>query len=327
MPHSGEDDLIARFFAPLAGEGGLGLKDDAALVSVEPGFQLVVTCDALVAGVHFFPDDPPDAIAAKALRVNLSDLAAKGAMPKGFILALALPSELSPSGRELDAWLAAFADGLAIDIATYKCSLFGGDTVKTPGPLMVSITAFGAVPTGRMVPRTGARPGDLLYVTGTIGDAALGLQLRLGKIAGQGDHLLARYLRPQPRNALAPVLLDCASAAMDVSDGLFGDLAKMMRVSGVSADVEAACVPLSPEAAAMIATHASAFETALTGGDDYEILASIPPQNASVFEARAAEAGVPVTRIGHVLRGDGAPRFRDASGAPLAFVRGSYSHF
>jgi thiamine-monophosphate kinase len=205
--------------------------------------------------------------------------------------------------------------------------LLGGDTVKTPGPLMVSITAFGAVPTGRMVPRTGARPGDLLYVTGTIGDAALGLQIRLGKIAGQGDHLLARYLRPQPRNALASILRDCASAAMDVSDGLVGDLTKMMRVSGASAEVDAASVPLSPDAAAVIATHPSAFETALTGGDDYEILASIPPQNASVFEARAAEAGVPVTRIGHVLRGDGAPLFRDASGAPLAFARGSYSHF
>jgi thiamine-monophosphate kinase len=323
VPHSGEDDLIARFFAPLAGEGGLGLKDDAALVSVEPGFQLVVTCDALVAGVHFFPEDPPDAIAAKALRVNLSDLAAKGAAPKGFILALALPE-----GGVSDFWLSAFVAGLAGDIAAYNCPLLGGDTVKTPGPLMVSITAFGAVPTGRMVPRTGARAGDLLYVTGTIGDAALGLQVRLGQINGQGvDHLLARYLRPQPRNALAPVLLDCASAAMDVSDGLVGDLAKMMRVSGVSADVEAACVPLSPEAAALIAAHAGAFETALTGGDDYEILASIPPQNASVFEARAAEAGVAVTRIGHVLRGDGAPRFRDASGAPIAFARGSYSHF
>jgi thiamine-monophosphate kinase len=329
VPHSGEDDLIARYFAPLAGEGGLGLKDDAALVSVEPGFQLVVTCDALVAGVHFFPDDPPDAIAAKALRVNLSDLAAKGATPKGFILALALPHDAQTlsQGERADAWLGSFAAGLGADIATYKCPLLGGDTVKTPGPLMVSITAFGAVPTGRMVPRTGARPGDLLYVTGTIGDAALGLQIRLGTFTGRGDHLLARYLRPRPRNALASVLLDCASAAMDVSDGLVGDLTKMMRVSGACAGVDAASVPLSPEAAALIGAHAGAFETALTGGDDYEILASVPPQNAGVFEARAAEAGVPVTRIGHVLRGDGSPLFRDASGAPMSFARGSFSHF
>lgn len=333
MPQSGEDNLIARFFAPLAGEGGLGLKDDAALIASEPGCDLVVTCDALVAGVHFFPEDPPDAIAAKALRVNLSDLAAKGAAPKGFILALALPQTwsetLSQRERASDVWLTDFARGLAEDIAAYRCPLLGGDTVKTPGPLMISITAFGAVPKGRMVPRTGARLGDHLYVSGTIGDAALGLKIRLGQLApAEGaDHLLARYLRPQPRNALAPALLDFASAAMDVSDGLVGDLAKMMRVSGVSAEVNAAAVPLSLAAASRVAKAGSAFETALTGGDDYEILASVPPQNASAFEVAAAQAGVPVARIGHVVAGEGAPVFRDASGAPLAFARGSFSHF
>lgn len=326
MPHSGEDDLIARHFAPLAGAGGLGLKDDAALLAVEPGFELVVTCDALVAGVHFFADDPPDAIAAKALRVNLSDLAAKGAALKGFVLALALNDELSSSAKGLDAWLAAFAKGLAADISTFGCPLLGGDTVRTPGPLMISITAFGAVPSGRMVPRTGARPGDFLYVTGTVGDAALGLLARLGRAPG-GDHLLARYLRPQPRNALAPALLDCASAAMDVSDGLVGDLSKMMRVSGASAEVEVAAVPLSADAAALIAANPSTLETALTGGDDYEVLASIPPQNAVAFEARARDAGVAVTRIGHVIRGEGAPVFRAADGAPLSFARGAFSHF
>ena len=324
MPHLGEDDLIARFFAPLAGEGGLGLKDDAALIAGEPGCDLVVTCDALVAGVHFFADDPADAIAAKALRVNLSDLAAKGARCKGFVLALALPADL-----RTEAWLGAFARGLRDDIAGYACPLLGGDTVSTPGPLTISVTAFGAVLAGRMVPRTGARPGDLIYVSGTIGDAALGLQLRLGKvIAGQGaEHLLARYLRPQPRNALAAALLDHASAAMDVSDGLAGDLAKMMRVSGASAEVEVASVPFSPAARACVAADRGALKCALTGGDDYEILAAIPPQNASTFEARAADAGVAVTRIGHVVRGDETPVFRDASGAPLAFTRASFSHF
>jgi thiamine-monophosphate kinase len=322
VPHSGEDDLIARFFAPLAGEGGLGLKDDAALLSLEPGLDVVVTCDALVAGVHFFPEDPPDAIAAKALRANLSDLAAKGAAPRGFVLALALPR----SGVASDAaWLGSFARGLGDDIAAYACPLLGGDTVATPGPLTISITAFGAVPAGRMVPRTGARPGDLLYVTGTIGDAALGLQVRLGALQG-GAHLLARYLRPQPRNALAPALLACASAAMDISDGLVGDLAKMMRVSGCSAEVDVASTPLSGDAASAIAAHAGALEVALTGGDDYEVLASIPPQNAQAFEDGARAAGVPLTRIGHVIRGEGAPLFRDAAGVPLAFARGAYSH-
>lgn len=318
-----EDDLIARYFAPLAGPDGLGLRDDAARMACAPGQDLVITCDALVAGVHFFAEDPPDAIAAKALRVNLSDLAAKGATPRGFVMALALSEQTLSQG---EGWLSAFAAGLAADITAYTCPLLGGDTVKTPGPLMVSITAFGVVPTGRMVPRTGAKPGDLLYISGTIGDAALGLQVRLGRMQG-GDALLARYLRPQPRQTLAPALLECASAAMDVSDGLVGDLAKMMRVSGASAEVELSAVPMSPAAAAVIAAYPGAREIALTGGDDYEILASIPPRNAQAFEARAAQAGVAVARIGCVTRGDAAPLFRDASGAAVSFAHSSYSHF
>src|SRR5580658_1596664 len=165
----GEFDLIARYFAPLAGPGGLELRDDAALMRPSPGEDLVLTKDALVAGVHFFADDPPGAIARKALCVNLSDLAAKGAEPVGFLLALALPADWTAD------WLAAFAEGLDEDSARYRCPLFGGDTVKTPGPLMVSITALGQVTRGHMIPRTGVRPGDLLYVSGTIGDSALGL--------------------------------------------------------------------------------------------------------------------------------------------------------
>ena len=180
-----------------------------------------------------------------------------------------------------------------------------------------------------MVPRTGARPGDLIYVSGTIGDAALGLRLRLGEAtAGQGaEHLLARYLRPRPRNALAAALLDHASAAMDVSDGLVGDLAKMMRVSGASAEVEVSSMPSVACSAGLRCSRSRALECALTGGDDYEILATIPPQNAGSFERRAQDAGVAVTRIGHVVRGDEAPVFRDSSGAPLAFARASFSHF
>ncbi|MDB5650670.1 MAG: thiamine-monophosphate kinase, partial [Hyphomicrobiales bacterium] len=234
MARPSEDDLIARFFAPLAGPGGLALEDDAARLPAMPGFDLVLTCDALVAGVHFFPDDPPDAIAAKALRVNLSDLAAKGARPAGFLLALVLPRDFQES------WLEAFAAGLGADIRDYACPLLGGDTVATPGPLMISITALGHVPEGRMVPRTGARAGDFLYVSGTIGDAALGLQVRLGKLAAnaaEAAYLRERYLRPQPRNALAAALVAHAHGAMDISDGFAGDLAKMMRVSHTGARI------------------------------------------------------------------------------------------
>lgn len=314
-----EDDLIARYFAPLAGSDGLGLRDDAARMACEAGQDLIVTCDALVAGVHFFPEDPAEAIAAKALRVNLSDLAAKGATPRGFVLSLALDD------RKAD-WLDAFAAGLKADIAAYACPLLGGDTVRTPGPLTLSITAFGLAPHGRMLPRTGAQAGDLVYVSGTIGDAALGLLARQGSIPPR-DHLLERYLRPQPRNALAPALRAHARAAMDVSDGLAGDLAKMMRLEGLSAEIDVDAIPLSPDARAAIGTDEALLKCALSGGDDYEILACVPPAAAEEFERAAAEAGVSVTRIGRVVTEQGAPAFRKKGGRLLAFRRSSYSHF
>ncbi|RYB02447.1 thiamine-phosphate kinase [Lichenibacterium ramalinae] len=323
VPPLDEDSLIARFFAPIAGPGGLGLKDDAAVVVPPPGQDLVVTVDALVAGGHFFAEDPPASIARKALRVNLSDLAAKGAEPLGFTLALALPA-----GWTAD-WLQDFARGLGEDAAGFACPLLGGDTVKAAGALTLSITAFGAVPAGRMVPRTGARAGDRLYVSGTIGDAALGLQLRLGRGAAApgNEHLLDRYLHPQPRLALRDALRRHASGAMDVSDGLVGDLAKMMRASGASAEVDLAAVPLSPAARRACDGDAAAFDIAVTGGDDYEILASVPEGEAEAYEAAAAAAGVPVAAIGRVVAGSGPALFRDRGGTPKAFARGSFSHF
>ena len=317
-----EDGLIARFFAPIAGPGGLGLADDAALVNLPERHDLVVTTDALVAGGHFFPDDPPASVARKALRVNLSDLAAKGAAPLGFTLALALPA-----GWTAD-WLEAFARGLGEDAALHGCPLLGGDTVRALGPLMLSITAFGAVPSGRMVPRTGARPGDRLYVSGTIGDAALGLRLRLAgrdAPAGQG-HLLDRYLHPRPRLALRDALRRHASGAMDVSDGFVGDLRKMMAASGAAAEVDLGAVPLSEAARLHIASDPSAFDVAVTGGDDYEILASVPEAQAMGFEASASAAGVAVAAVGRVSAGAGAT-FRDCDGAVKVFARGSFSHF
>jgi thiamine-monophosphate kinase len=325
-----EDDLIARYFAPLAAPEGLGLRDDAALLAPAPGTDLVLTKDALVAGMHFFADDPPGAIARKAMRVNLSDLAAKGATPLGFLLALALPGDWTAE------WLAAFAAGLGEDVATYGCPLFGGDTVRTLGPLMVSITMLGAVPNGRFVRRTGVGPDDLLYVSGTIGDAALGLKLRLAAESGNeapwrpaahnSEFLCDRYLLPQPRGELVAALSLWASAGMDVSDGLIGDLSKMLRVSGATARIDLSRLPLSPAAREAIAAAPALLETVATGGDDYEILAAVAPLNAARFEAAAARAGVPVTRIGEAAAGDAAAEFT-LNGAPLHFASGSFSHF
>ena len=322
-----EDDLIARWFVPIAGPGSLGLRDDAACLTPPAGHDLVLTKDALVAGVHFFPDDPPDAIARKALRVNVSDLAAKGADPLGFLLALALPATIDNN------WLQAFAQGLGEDAGRWSIPLLGGDTVRTPGPLMVSITALGSVPTGRMVARTGVRAGDLLFVTGSIGDSALGLKIRIDplRFAQIGEsaraHLLGRYLDPQPRLGLAAALRAHASGGMDVSDGLVGDLTKMLKASGVSAEVKLAAIPLSDAAREVIAHDAGLFESALTGGDDYELLVSAAPTRAAGLVAAAKTCGIDLTLIGEARSGHEPPQFVGMDGRPVHFAKGSFSHF
>jgi thiamine-monophosphate kinase len=326
---SGEDALIARYFKPLAtAPGAFGLDDDAAVIKPGSGEEIVVTTDAIVAGVHFLLDDPPDTVARKALRVNLSDIAAKGAEPAGFVLTLALTSID-------DAWLSAFARGLGEDATSFGCPLLGGDTVSTPGPLSISITAFGRVAAGKMVHRAGARPGDRVLVTGTIGDAALGLDiLKGGQIAralrddGAGrDTLIARYRVPQPRNALAGAVRDFASAAMDVSDGLAGDLRKLCAASGVSALVDLPSVPISAAAARLLSQGATSIETLVSGGDDYEILCCVSEARFDAFAAEAGRAGVALTSIGTVIAGHDAPRFLDAQGAETELKRLSFSHF
>lgn len=327
---SGEDRLIARYFRPLAKHpGALGLADDAAMITPLSGCDLVLKTDGVISGVHFFPDDPAGAVAKKVLRMNLSDLAAKGAAPLGFLLAIALPQEVA------EAWIAAFAQGLSEDIEHYGCPLLGGDTDRTPGPLSVSVTALGRVPHGTMVRRSGAKPGDAVVVTGTIGDAALGLRLRQDPTAAKRwnlseafrDHLLERYLLPQPRNAVSELIRRHASAAMDISDGVAGDLSKLCRASQVSAKIEIARVPLSPAAQTALAADPGLMDVVLTGGDDYEIVATVTPDNLREFKSAAATLGVAVTEIGRVSGGKGEAQFLDSSGHPLSFARPSFSHF
>lgn len=317
-----EHSIIDRYFRPLAGEGGLGLLDDAARLRVPPGLDLVLTKDLLAAGVHFLPDDPPETIARKALRVNLSDLAAKGATPVGYLLGVSFTADLA------EAWIADFARGLRTDQAHFGIDLLGGDTITAPAGPVISITALGTVPTGRMVHRAGANPGDLLYVSGIIGAGAAGLALLKGKpgpwdaLGPDGrDSLVSRYRVPEPRMRLVPALLEFASAAMDVSDGLVGDCDKLASASGCSAAIEAERVPLP----FLLVPDGGQLATLLTAGDDYEILAAIPPRNEPGFTEAAAQAGVPVTRIGALTNGRGPTevRFR---GRPLPLHRRAYVH-
>jgi thiamine-monophosphate kinase len=319
MPE-GEFEFIARRLRPLAtAEGALGLTDDAALLDPRPGHQLVLAKDAMVAGVHFLPDDPPAEIARKLLRVNLSDLAAMGAAPLGYLLALARPSAIA------DAWLGEFCSGLAADNAEFEIALLGGDTVATPGPLTLSLTALGEVPKGAALLRGGARPGDDLWVSGTLGDAALGLQTLQGKLEVTGEaraRLIERYRLPRPRLALGQALRNIATAAIDISDGLLADLGHILEVSGVGAGLDADALPLSPAAQDL----PGARDAALSGGDDYELLFTAPPERRADLEALARRLDLPLTRIGEVRAGSDL-EVVDARGQRLEPRSKGWQHF
>lgn len=303
----GEFDLIARYFRPLAAgmPGALGLEDDACTYLPEPGQELVLTADALVSGVHFLPEDPPGLVARKMLRVNLSDLAAKGATPVGYLMTTAFPRETD------EAWVAAFAAGLALDQAEFGISLMGGDTVATPGPLSLSVTAIGQVPAGRAIRRNGARPGDVVLVSGTIGDGALGLRVLRGDLIGLAgaarDILAGRYRLPQPRVELGKALLasGLVHAMMDVSDGLVADLRHIADASRVGAVLDAARVPLSEAAAAVLADDTELLPLLLTGGDDYELLLTAAPDSVGPLLEVAGRAGTPLTPVGRIVAGTG----------------------
>ncbi|MCC7273852.1 MAG: thiamine-phosphate kinase [Alphaproteobacteria bacterium] len=322
-PALDEFQRIARFYAPLAAgaPGAAGLKDDAAVVTPTPGHEIVVTADALIEGVHFRSEDPPDLVARKMLRVNLSDLAAKGARPFGYLMTTALPVRCG------DDWVERFAAGLARDQAEYGVSLLGGDSVATPGPIALSVTALGELPAGTAVRRGGARPGDAVLVTGTIGDGALGLLALGGALpaldAAACDRLADRYLLPQPRTRTGPALRGIARAMMDVSDGLVADLGHIAETSGVGAVIERDRVPLSPAARAAVVADPACWEAVLGGGDDYELLLTAAPDDPRLDAVRAL--GVPVTAIGRVVAGAGVAVL-DAAGRPVPIARTGYRH-
>ncbi|HEX2593367.1 MAG TPA: thiamine-phosphate kinase [Rhizomicrobium sp.] len=325
-PRPSEFQLIAGLFAPLATtRNALGLKDDAATLPQKAGHDIVVTADAIVSGVHFLDADPADTVAQKALRVNLSDLAAKGATPAAYLMTLALPPSTDVK------WLRAFADGLSADQKTYGITLLGGDTTGTPGPLTISITAFGHVPKGKMLHRSRARTGDLLFVTGSIGDAAGGLAV----LKGEGrwlshavrDHLIHRYRTPQPRTALAKGLLGIASASIDVSDGLIADVGHIAETSGKRIVIDIESVPRSAALHGLWGDGRQALLKAISGGDDYELAFTAPERHTRRIMALSAKTGVSISRIGHVEKGEGVA-LRDSHGKPVKLPKASgWTHF
>ncbi len=325
---TGEFGRITRFFKPLAAgfAGARGLRDDAAVFGVPEGRELVVTTDAMVAGVHFFPDDVPGDIAAKLMRSNLSDLAAMGAEPLAYTLVTALPRGLP------DSWLEAFAAGLGADQQQFGIALAGGDSVSTTGPVTLSVTAFGLVPAGRALPRWGGRPGDRIFVTGTIGDAALGLEIAYGRLDLPDEeargHLLRRLRRPDPRTGIGPRLIGLAGGALDVSDGLVADLGHLCEESGCAALLQADAVPLSDAARGAIDGDPARLALAITGGDDYELLFSAPESARDALAALSAASGVAITEIGSLLPGEaGTVTVLDGTGAALPLTRRGWDHF
>ncbi len=334
MPRQGEFALIRGLFAPLAANApeSLDLSDDAALLPTAGLGELVLSVDAVVSGVHFLATDPPETVARKALRVNLSDLAAMGATPVGVLLTAILSAQAD------DAWMDRFAAGLKEDLAAFGLMLLGGDTVSTPGPTSFSVTILGRVEPGRALKRGAAQVGDRVWVSGTLGDGALGLLVRQGELLGLepqwSEPLAGRYQVPQPRVALGQALgaSGLVHACMDISDGLCGDAAHICAASHVGMEIEAQALPLSDAAATVIADDPDRFALVLGGGDDYELLFTAPATEAadSAIRAAAEAVGVPVTAVGRVVAPwDGevaVVRVLDGAGGEMAVERRGYSH-
>lgn len=322
---TGEFERIARYFAPLAAgfPGAFGLTDDAAVLAPSRGCEFAVTTDTVVEGVHFVGDEPPAQIAAKMLRVNLSDIAAMGARAVAYTLNIALRPDVD------DDWLKGFCAGLRADQEAYDVHLMGGDSVATHGPMVLTVTAFGEAPIGQALRRNGATPGDLVFVSGTIGDAALGLRAVQGDLPGldegSASALASRYRLPEPRLALGIELIGVASAAADVSDGLVADLGHIADASGVGAVVHWDCVPMST-AARSAAVLVDDLPTAiLTGGDDYELVFTVPPDAAEGLPALAERLKIPLSEIGVVKTGAGV-RVVGADGQDVPLVKTGYVH-
>lgn len=316
---SGEFDLIAKYFRPLAGPEGLGLQDDAACVQAPEGHDLIVTKDMLVEGVHFTGREAPASLAIKCLAVNLSDLAAKGAKPFGYWLAISLPKDIP------EEWISAFAEGLGGMQHKHGISLMGGDTTASLSGVTVSITALGLVPTGSMIRRDGAAAGDDIYVSGTLGDAALGLKAVLGEIHADAS-LVDRYQHPVPRLLLGRALRGLVTACADVSDGFLADARHIAAASCLGARIDQALLPVSDCAQAVLGRNPELEALVYSGGDDYELVFTASPENRQAIADCAETTGVPLTRVGSMFQGEGV-RLVDPDGKLVQACTQGYDHF
>ncbi|MEQ9520872.1 MAG: thiamine-phosphate kinase [Parvibaculum sp.] len=322
MTGVGEFELIEQLFANLAGPGGFSLKDDAAILSPTPGHDLVLTKDAIAEGRHYLTSDPPGDVARKLIRVNLSDLAAKGARPRAYLLSCAW-------GRGIDyVWIEAFCAGLKADQELYGIELLGGDTIRVEGPSVLSLTAIGDVSEGQMVRRSGAKIGDDVYVTGGIGEAALGLRVATGKLSlpqSDADALLQRYRVPVPPVSFGRALSSFANASIDISDGLLADLGHLCEASGVGVEIRRESVPVSQAVASALQHDDTLWTLVLTGGDDYQILFTADAERARDIEAAALRTATQVTRIGRIV--PTGISVLDADGQPMSFAAKGFQHF
>jgi thiamine-monophosphate kinase len=322
---SSEFELIEKYFKPLAprGEPAYALSNDGAIFTPSMGKKTVYTVDTLVSGIHFFENDNPEIIAKKALRVNLSDLAAMAAKPAGYLLSIALPKELN----SLETWIKNFARGLAEDQAKFNIQLWGGDTVSTTGPITISITAIGEIDPDTIISRSGAKIGDHIYVSGTLGDAAAGLRLiREGNSNSESQFLIERYNLPLPRLELSEKIVSIATSMMDISDGLMGDISHICRHSQVGAAIEQKKIPISIPFGNLLATKTDYSDLSWCGGDDYELLFTTDKKNDQLIRKISDECCVKLTSIGKITDGH-IVKLLDDEGKEITTDQKGFRHF
>ena len=321
-----EFDLIERLFSPLTSShpGAENLKDDCSTLSISSGCEALYSVDTLVEGIHFFSADPAESVAKKMLRVSLSDIAASGGSPRGYLIALSLPKDVSLE------WLEGFSKGLADDQKKFNVVLLGGDTTSTSGPLTLSLTAIGEVPIGQAVRRSKIEVGDDIYVTGTIGDSALALRLinEIGRKEASRRYpkLLERYILPQPRVTLGPLLIGLATSCIDISDGLCADLNQICKASNVSAEIRQAAIPLSLIAEKLVKNNQNHWQVVLGGGDDYELLFTANQSKRKVIKKLGDQVNIPFSRLGSIKTGEGVFVLNELGDLVLVDVPG-WKHF